>query len=231
MRVHDYLDFHASRSPNAEFAICSGKRLTYGEAREQANGISRALIGSGAKPGDRVAILQMNSVETILLCHGALKAGMVPTPINYRLLPSDWLRICQNAEAKIFVCDAEFVPEVDKIRSQLKSVHFFIMTLGNPLPGWANFEDWAGAHDRQPPNVQVDEQNDAFQLYTSGTTGPPKAAVLTHARRDRKHCTAEGSSSVSDGRSLPTGPAALSRRGNHRDAAHDFIRSLSRHRA
>jgi acyl-CoA synthetase (AMP-forming)/AMP-acid ligase II len=180
VRVHDYLDVHAEQRPDAEFAICSGERITYGEARNQANRISRALIDSGAKPGDRVAILQKNSIETVLLYQGAFKAGIVPTPINYRLLPAEWLRICQDAKAKLLFCDAEFVPEVDQFRSQLKSVRFFIVSSGRPLPGWADFPDWAIAHDPLPPNVNVGEEEDALQMYTSGTTGPPKGAVLTH---------------------------------------------------
>ena len=58
VRVHDYLDLQAEQRPNAEFAICSDERITYREAQQLANRVSRALIGSGAKPGDRVAILQ-----------------------------------------------------------------------------------------------------------------------------------------------------------------------------
>jgi len=180
VRAHDYLDLQAEQRPDAEFAICSGQRITYGEARDQANRISRALIGGGAKSGDRVAILQRNSIETVLLFHGAFKAGILPTPINHRLLPSDWLRTCQDAQVKLLVCDAEFVPEVDKIRSQLKSVRSFIMTEGHPLPGWADFQDWVSAHPPQPPNVRVGEEKDALLMYTSGTTGLPKGAVLTH---------------------------------------------------
>ncbi len=180
VRVHDYLDFHAEQTPNAEFAICSGERITYREAQHQANRISRALMGSGAKPGDRVAILQKNSIETVLLYHGACKAGTVPTPINYRLLPTDWLSLCQDAQAKWLVCDAEFVPDVDEIRSQLTSVGSFIVASGPPQPGWVDFHGWASAQATQPLNVPVKAEDDALQLYTSGTTGPPKGAVLTH---------------------------------------------------
>jgi acyl-CoA synthetase (AMP-forming)/AMP-acid ligase II len=179
VRVHDFLDFHAEKSSDAEFAVCSGKRIAYGEAQDQSNRVAHALIDAGANQGDRIAILQKNSIETVLLYHGAFKAGVVPAPINYRLLPADWLRICQDMQPKLFFCDAEFVPKVDEIRSQLKSVQSFIMTSELPLPGWAAFRAWSGAHAPQPPNVSVGEE-DALLLYTSGTTGPPKGALLTH---------------------------------------------------
>ena len=156
MRAHDYLDFHAGQRPDADFAICSGQQITYREARNQ----GQPHLPRTNRRGGQSLVIAWRSykgivLKTVLLFHGALKAGIVPTPINHRLLPSDWLRTCQDAQVKLLVCDAEFVPEVDKIRSQLKSVRSFIMTAGHPLPGWADFQDWASAH--VPPARRTSE--------------------------------------------------------------------------
>jgi acyl-CoA synthetase (AMP-forming)/AMP-acid ligase II len=180
MRVHDYLEFHAQQRPGAEFAICAGKRITYGEAQDKANRISHALIASGLETGDRIAILGKNSIEMVLLYHGAFKAGIVPTPINYRLMPSDWLQVCQDAETKLFISDARFSADVDAIRGQLDGVRSFIMTSGRPSSGWEDMGGWSTAYAPREPDVESREDEDVLQLYTSGTTGPPKGAVLTH---------------------------------------------------
>jgi acyl-CoA synthetase (AMP-forming)/AMP-acid ligase II len=179
MMAYDYLDLHARQQPNSEFAVGAGKRVTYSEARDVVNRIAHAMIASQLAPGDRVAILMGNSVETVLVFLGALKAGVVPTPINCRLKPSDWLEICADAEAKLLVSDAQFTEQVDSFRQRLKRVRCFI-GVGGPCTGWQDFEDWTARESRADPMVPATDDDDALQMYTSGTTGQPRSVVLTH---------------------------------------------------
>ena len=179
MMAYDYLDLHARQQPNAEFAVGVGKHITYREARCAVNRIAQAMIASQLGPGDRVAILMGNSIETVLVFLGALKAGVVPAPINCRLKPSDWLRICEDAEAKLLVSDAQFTEDVESFRGQLERVCCFIR-VGGPCTGWQDFEEWTARASRTDPKVPVTDDNDALQMYTSGTTGQPRGVVLTH---------------------------------------------------
>ena len=139
MMAYDYLDLHARQQPNSEFAVGVGKHITYREARDAVNRIAQAMIASQLGPGDRVAILMGNSIETVLVFLGALKAGVVPAPINCRLKPSDWLRICEDSEARLLVSDAQFTEDVESFRGQLERVCCFIR-VGGPCTGWQDFE-------------------------------------------------------------------------------------------
>ena len=185
MKVHDYLDFHARHRPEAPLANCDEKQITYGEARDESNRMARAFVAYGLQRGDRIAILARNSIELLLLYFGALKAGVVLTPINHRLMPSDWLHISGDAGAKLFFCDAQFTDRVETIRNQFDSLPAFVVTSGRPPSGWETMDHWFGGHvasEADSVNSDEEETTDqaAFQMYTSGTTGRPHGVLLTH---------------------------------------------------
>jgi acyl-CoA synthetase (AMP-forming)/AMP-acid ligase II len=179
MKAYDDVDFHAQRQPDAKFAVCADRQVTYREARDAANRISRAMIACGLRPGDRIAILMRNSVDTVLLYLGAFKAGVVPTPINPRLKPSEWQKICADAEARLLASDAQFAEQVDALREKIASVRCFIVA-GGTRSGWKELDQWTVREPCNPPNVPLTEEHDVLQMYTSGTTGQPKSVVLTH---------------------------------------------------
>ena len=180
VRVHEFLDCHTEQSPESEFAVCLTERVTYRDAQNQSDLIARAFVAGGARLGDRISILQKNSIETTLLFLGASKAGVVAMPLNYRLLPSDWLKICSETQPKWLFCDKEFVPAVEEIKSQLTCVKSLVTTYEQPLPGWVNFREWVYTQSSKPPSMVFGEGTDALLLHTSGTTGPPRGAVITH---------------------------------------------------
>jgi len=179
MMTFGYLDSHADRHPDAEFAVCAGRRLTYGEAKEAANRVASSLIAAGLRPGDRIATIMKNSVEVAILYFGAFKAGVVPTPISHRLTPREWREICDDSEARLLVCDHEFLTDLDRFRDELSTVRECIV-VGDPPPGWRKLEDWIGERPTTPPAVSLSAEHEALQMYTSGTTGKPRGVVLTH---------------------------------------------------
>src|SRR5215471_4222656 len=103
MRLHDLLEHRARASPELEFAVDGSRRLLYGEADAQANRIAHALLAAGLLPGDRFAVLAKNCLELALLYYAGSKAGVVPVPLNYRLAPSEWAWIANDAQAKLLV--------------------------------------------------------------------------------------------------------------------------------
>jgi acyl-CoA synthetase (AMP-forming)/AMP-acid ligase II len=182
MRLHDFLDYRAREHGEAEFAIQGNRRITYRAAQAEVHRLANALVGSGLQRGDRIAILSKNSIEYMLFYFAASKAGVVTIPLNYRLAPAEWSYILNDAGAKILFAAGDYSQDVELVRSELKTIGQFIaMDIdGWDTPGWAAYQGFiAGQPDAAPGRI-VAPEDDLFQLYTSGTTGHPKGAVLTH---------------------------------------------------
>jgi acyl-CoA synthetase (AMP-forming)/AMP-acid ligase II len=180
LRLHDFLDYWARRQPSVEFAVQGDRCLTYREAQAVANRLANALLATGLKGGDRIAVLAKNCVEYPLVYLAASKVGVVPVPLNYRSASDEWATIVEDAGAKLLIVGAGYVSAVEAIRSRLGSVVRLVGLSRSETPaGWTSFEAWIGEQPDEAPDDIVGEDDDLYQLYTSGTTGQPKGAVLT----------------------------------------------------
>jgi fatty-acyl-CoA synthase len=180
MRLHDYFDFCAREYPGADFAMLGDRRLTYREAQDEVNRLANALVGAGLQPGDRMAMLSKNSIEYVVMYFAASKAGVVPVPVNYRLAADAWTYIMNDAQAKLVMASAAYVEAVNGIRGELQTATTFISIGAAAADGWLDYRQWIGDCPPQPPDRHVRIDDDVYQMYTSGTTGRPKGAVLTH---------------------------------------------------
>jgi acyl-CoA synthetase (AMP-forming)/AMP-acid ligase II len=180
MRLHDFLDYQAREHPEVEFAVQGGRRITYAEALADANRVAHALVDAGLQIGDRAAVLSKNSIEYAVLYYGASQAGVALVPLNYRLAPAELAYIINDAGARIVFSSGEFAGAIDGIRAELPSVQQFVLVDGAQTTGW---ESYRGLIDNQPttvPDRHITSDTSVYQMYTSGTTGRPKGAVLTH---------------------------------------------------
>jgi acyl-CoA synthetase (AMP-forming)/AMP-acid ligase II len=180
MRLHDYLDYHAREHPDVDFAVFGDRSVTYAEAVAKANRLANAFVSAGLREGDRVALLSKNSIEFALLFYAASKAGVVPVPLNYRMAAPEWVYIINDAQAKMLVASAAYVSVVDGFRGELHSVERYVAIDASGPEGWDDYRRWIGDQPVAAPDRVVTEDDDVYQLYTSGTTGHPKGAVLTH---------------------------------------------------
>jgi acyl-CoA synthetase (AMP-forming)/AMP-acid ligase II len=181
VRLHDFFDYHAREQPDAAFAHFAGRTLSWADAQRGAHRIANALVRSGIEPGERVAILAKNCPEYLLFYYAASKSGAVPVPLNYRLAAPEWRTILRDAEPRLLLARGELVGAVDAIRGDLGGA-LRCVALGADAPrGWQSFEDWTRGVSESPPARHVESGSDLYQMYTSGTTGRPKGAVLTHA--------------------------------------------------
>ena len=192
MRLHDFLDYHARERGDAEFAIQGNRHLTYREALAETNRLANAFVNAGLQIGDRIAALSKNSIEYVLLYFAASKAGVVPVHLNYRLAPPEWSYIINDAGAKLLLAGGEFTQAVELIRSELQTVERFVAIDGAGASAWDDYHRWV---DNQPATTldrRITDDHDLCQMYTSGTTGEPKGAVLTH-RAATEHLVQRGS--------------------------------------
>ncbi len=180
MRLHDFLDYQARERPDAPFAVEADRCITYREARTQVDQLANALIDGGLGVGDRIAVLAKNSIEYVLLYFAAAKAGVVPVPLNTWLAPAEWAYIITDAGARLLLAGPEFVQAVDGIRGDLPTVGRFIALDAPHAAGWEDYRGWVAASCSTPPDRAIGGDLDLYQMYTSGTTGRSKGAVLTH---------------------------------------------------
>jgi acyl-CoA synthetase (AMP-forming)/AMP-acid ligase II len=180
MYLHSFLDYWACVQPDAEFAVQQDRQMTYGEALAAVNQLANALVETGLQPSDRLAILSKNSIEYVLLYFAASKAGVVPVPLNYRLAPAEWAYILNDAGAKLLIAESGFIDALSSVRGELQTVRSFVVADGGATPGWDDYRQWVAAQPTTSPERIIPEDHDVYQMYTSGTTGHPKGAVLTH---------------------------------------------------
>ena len=180
MRLHDTLDYSAREHPDADFALFQGRALSYRDAAKATNRLANGLVAAGLAPGDRFAVLSKNSIEMVLLYYAASKAGVVPVPLNYRLAPPEWSYIVRDAGARLLFAQGELASALESARAELSDVKQFVALDGAPA-GYTTLDAFQAGQSDAPPDRNITPDADVYQMYTSGTTGRPKGAVLTHA--------------------------------------------------
>lgn len=179
MLLADFLTKTARLHPNRVFLRFYDRAFTYGECNERVNRLGQAIQKRfGIGKGDRVAVLSRNHpcfVETYLACG---KTGAVTVPLNYRLHPSDYTYILNNAEARLLILDLEFLDVYRSIESNLEHVHQ-IMVIGQ-TEEYQAYEQLISESPSEEPGAPVKEDDVFIQMYSSGTTGVPKGVLLTH---------------------------------------------------
>ena len=176
MRIHDYLDYWAVRFPDEVYASDGEHAVTWGEMRDWSNQAARWLAGQ-IEPSGRFGILAKNSLEILVLYFAASRAGVVAVPLNTRLAPPEWAFILKDAGVGLVVAEEEFAAGVERIRGDL-SVEW--CAAAGTVPGWRSFEHEVSGHETAPFPRHADPADSLYQMYTSGTTGSPKGAVLTN---------------------------------------------------
>jgi fatty-acyl-CoA synthase len=157
-----------------------GRRTSFAGLDIHTNRVANGLKALGVKPGERVAYLGKNSDIYFELLLGAMKANVVMAPVNWRLAGPEIAFIVEDCKAAVLFVGPEFVEQVRGIQAQLPSVRTFMATEGG-APDWLDFTAWRDAQSGDDPRVAIGDRDIAIQLYTSGTTGKPKGAMLSHA--------------------------------------------------
>ncbi|MDB5628717.1 MAG: AcetoacetylCoA synthetase leucine [Tardiphaga sp.] len=151
------------------------KRITYGDLIAMAGRMANVLVGRGVKPGDRVAAQTEKSVSGLVLYLATVRAGAVYLPLNTAYTLNELDYFITDAEPALIVCDPS---KADGLRAIAAKVNATIETLG--ADGKGSFTDAAKTMSPEFTTVMRDHDDLAAILYTSGTTGRSKGAMLSH---------------------------------------------------
>jgi fatty-acyl-CoA synthase len=183
--VHDlgvgsWVARRARRTPGRVALIDGDRRVTYAELGERVTRLAHGLRGLGVQSGDRVAYLGPNhpSLLETLFAAGTLGAAFVP--LNFRLAAPELAFAMRDAGARVLVFAAEHAAAIDRVRAEVDLAHA-VVTGEGAAPFATDYEALVARSPREPIEAPVPLETPCLLLYTSGTTGQPKAATLTHA--------------------------------------------------
>jgi acyl-CoA synthetase (AMP-forming)/AMP-acid ligase II len=162
-------------------------RYNYRAAHKRARRLAKALHALGVKAGERVATLAWNGYRHFEIYYAVAGSGAVIHTINPRLFPEQIVYIAGHAEDKVVFFDLTFLPLVEKLVPQLKTVKSYVlmtdrahMPKQSAIPGLLCYEELIEAQDDRFEWPSFDERTAACLCYTSGTTGNPKGALYSH---------------------------------------------------
>ncbi|MEY4237615.1 MAG: hypothetical protein RL339_216 [Pseudomonadota bacterium] len=161
-----------------DYLVYEGERLTYAQAHDQVRAITAWLWDQGVRPGDRVAIAMRNYPEWMLIYWACLCLGVAAVGTNAWWTPEELDYALADSTPKVIFADAERLTRLAECTTAAAKVPTVAVRAGDI----AGTVPWATviAHPGAMPEVTVDPDSDACIFYTSGTTGHPKGAQLTH---------------------------------------------------
>lgn len=183
MNAADLLSKRADLTPDREalYDLASGIRYTYAQLNQRANCAANFLSEKYAvEKGDRVSILAHNGIAYVDLLFGLGKIGAIFAPLNWRLTSRELTYIVNDCQPKVLIVGPEFVDVFNEMRGEI-NVNGIISLAGANVEESGKYEDLLSQSSSSEPERPTIEADDAHCiLYTSGTTGRPKGAVLPH---------------------------------------------------
>jgi len=182
MNLGRLLSDTARRLPERPSLVWGERSWTWAETSARVDALVAALRRRGLGKGDPILVQAKNSNQMFESLWATFALGGIWVPTNYRLTPGEVAYLATSSGAKAMLCDDAFAQHADAVKQASSSLRLSV-TIGNPRDNEVSYEDLVaegGGEAVEPAEVGYDDP--CWFFYTSGTTGRPKAAVLTHGQ-------------------------------------------------
>ena len=164
----------AAVQPDSPMLTLGSDTVTWGEFYERAKRVAHALSAEGVVAGERVAFLDRNCIEYFETFFGCALLGAVSVAVNWRLAPMEMAAIVEDAGATLLIYGTDYEEAVADLTDHVTTVRRFV-----PLTGFAEWRDSGQSEPITDPGFEPGPDDVVTQLYTSGTTGLPKGAMIS----------------------------------------------------
>jgi acyl-CoA synthetase (AMP-forming)/AMP-acid ligase II len=178
MLLSDIPAIAAQRQPRGIAIRFEGRDRTFQDLRDRCWRLGNALTPLTER-GDRVAILAENCPEYVEAYFGVPGAGLALVLLNYRLSPRELAYIIGDSAPRILIVEPKYLPAIQQIRGEIPSIEH-VVVIGEAQGGAQAYEALIASGAAAEPVRRPAETEMCWLLYTSGTTGRPKGAMLSH---------------------------------------------------
>jgi len=166
--------------PGATALRYLGHTVTWADLRRRVSALAGALGRRGVGFGDRVMVLMLNRTEFVESVLAVNMLGAIAVPLNVRLTPAEIAFLVEDSGAGVMITEAVLAPVATRVRDIQPLLNTIIVAGGSTDDSLLGFEDIVNEPGDPPEPVDIPNDSPALIMYTSGTTGRPKGAVLTH---------------------------------------------------
>ncbi|MCV7195699.1 fatty-acid--CoA ligase FadD5 [Mycobacterium angelicum] len=187
------LERHAMMQPHATALRFLGNTVTWAELRRRVAALAGALSRRGVGFGDRVMVLMLNRTEFVESVLAANMIGAIAVPLNFRLTPTEIAFLVEDCGARVLITEPVLAPVATAVRDIQPLVDTIAVAGGSTNDSAASvlgYEELIAEPGAAPDAVDIPNDSPALIMYTSGTTGRPKGAVLTHTNLTGQTMTA-----------------------------------------
>jgi acyl-CoA synthetase (AMP-forming)/AMP-acid ligase II len=179
MNTSEFLAISSAVCPERKAVIFEDKHYSFSQLNERVTRLANALIESGVKKGDRVAMLQVNCNQCIETYFAVAKLGAVYLPLNFRARQEELEYMLNFAEANTLFMGSCYLDMIGSLRNRLTSVKNYI-SIELPHPGMLEYNRMIASAPADDVCTDISEEDTTILMYTAGTTGKPKGVMLAH---------------------------------------------------
>jgi acyl-CoA synthetase (AMP-forming)/AMP-acid ligase II len=179
MNTTDFLSIAAAICPDRDFMVFEGSRCNYFETSERINRLANALAGLGVVKGDRIGALCVNCPQYIEIYFAAAKVGAIFVPLNFRAKVDELAYMVDTSKSRILFVGERYLRMVKEQFPELESLEKCV-SIDVPYEGMLSYEELIESGSEEEFFIEIDDDDVTILMFTSGTTGRPKAVPQTH---------------------------------------------------